>query len=75
MSVRRCCPSGLTLHTGQAAKRDDHVYHGNEAIILEPNGDELKVTLKADLAGSLSAARDSKRSPETGDLLGQIKLV
>jgi len=31
--------------------------------------------LKGDLAGMLSAARDSKRSPETGDLLVQIKLV
>ena len=46
-----------------------------EAILLEPNGDELKITLKGDLAGMLSAARDSKRSPETGDLLVQIKLV
>ncbi len=46
-----------------------------EAIILEPDGDELKITLKGDLAGMLSAARDSKRSPETGDLLVQIKLV
>ena len=46
-----------------------------EAIMLEPDGDELKITLKGDLAGMLSAARDSKRSPETGDLLVQIKLV
>jgi hypothetical protein len=35
----------------------------------------LKITLKGELAGMLSAARDSKRSPETGDLLLQIKLV
>lgn len=46
-----------------------------EAIILEPDGDGLKITLKGDLAGMLSAARDSKRSPDTGDLLVQIKLV
>ena len=46
-----------------------------EAILLEPDGDQLKITLKGDLAGMLSAARDSKRSPETGDLLLQIKLV
>jgi hypothetical protein len=46
-----------------------------EAILLEPDGDELKITLKGDLAGMLGAARDSKRSPETGDLLVQIKLV
>ena len=46
-----------------------------EAILLEPDGDQLKITLKGDLAGMLSAARDSKRSPDTGDLLVQIKLV
>ncbi len=46
-----------------------------ETILLEPNGDQLKITLTGDLAGMLSAARDSKRSPETGDLLLQIKLV
>ena len=46
-----------------------------EAILLEPDGDQLKITLKGDLAGILSAARDSKRSPDTGDLMVQIKLV
>ena len=46
-----------------------------EAIMLEPDGDRLRITLKGDLAGMLGAARDSKRSPETGDLLVQIKLV
>ena len=46
-----------------------------ETILLEPEGDKLKITLKGDLAGMLSAARDSKRSPDTGDLLVQIKLV
>jgi site-specific DNA recombinase len=45
------------------------------AIVLEPDGERLKITLKGDLAGMLSAARDSKRSPDTGDLLVQIKLV
>jgi hypothetical protein len=38
-------------------------------------GHELKIMLKADLAGMLNAARDSKRSPDTGDLLVQIRLV
>ena len=46
-----------------------------ETILLEPDGDQLKITLKGDLAGMLSAARDSKRSPDTGDLMVQIKLV
>ena len=36
---------------------------------------QLKITLKGDLAAMLGAARDSKRSPETGDLLVQIMLV
>ena len=31
-----------------------------EAIVLEPDGDKLKITLKGDLAGMLSAARDSE---------------
>jgi len=42
-----------------------------ESIVLEPDGDQLRITLKGDLAGMLSAARDSKRSPDTGDLLIQ----
>ena len=46
-----------------------------EAIVLGPDGDRLNITLKGDLAGMLSAARDSKRSPDTGDLMGQIKMV
>jgi hypothetical protein len=46
-----------------------------EAIVLEPDGERLNITLKGDLAGMLSAARDSKRSPDTGDLMVQIKLV
>jgi hypothetical protein len=46
-----------------------------ETIVLEPDGDQLKITLKGDLGGMLSAARDSKRSPDTGDLMVQIKLV
>ena len=46
-----------------------------EAIVLEPDSGRLKITLKGDLAGMLSAARDSKRSPDAGDLMVQIKLV
>ena len=46
-----------------------------EAILLEPDGERLKITLKGNLAGMLQAARDSKRSPDTGDLLVQIQLV
>jgi hypothetical protein len=46
-----------------------------EAILLEPDGEQLKITLKGALAGMLSASRDSKRSPDTGDLLVQIQMV
>jgi hypothetical protein len=46
-----------------------------EAILLEPDGDRLKITMKGAVAGMLSAARDSKRSPDTGDLLVQTNLV
>jgi site-specific DNA recombinase len=46
-----------------------------DGILLEPDGERLKITLKGDLAGMLSAARDTKRSPDTGDLMVQIKLV
>jgi site-specific DNA recombinase len=47
-----------------------------EAIVLEPDGERLKITLKGDLAGMLAAARDnSKRSPETGDLTLQVVMV
>jgi DNA invertase Pin-like site-specific DNA recombinase len=47
------------------------------SIVTLAEGDitHLHVGLKGDLAGMLSAARDSKRSPDTGDLLVQIKLV
>ena len=43
--------------------------------MLEPDGERLKIALKGDFAGMLNAARGSKRSPETGDLLVEIKLV
>ena len=46
-----------------------------EAILLEPDGEGLKITLKGNLAGMLTAAGGGKRSPETGDLLLQIQMV
>jgi hypothetical protein len=56
----------------RAPPRHSSTRRGHRA---EPDGDQLKITLKSDLAEMLSAARDSKRSPDTGDLLIQIKLV
>ncbi|AMY10830.1 hypothetical protein LuPra_04073 [Luteitalea pratensis] len=46
-----------------------------KSIHLEPDGGRLKITLVGELAGMLSAARDTKRSPDTGDLLVQIQWV
>ena len=34
-----------------------------------------ELALKGDLAGMLSAARDSKRSPDTGDLMDQMSFL
>ena len=58
-----------------AQQMDSTMFFAIEVILLEPEGEQLKNTLKGDLAGMLSAARDSKRSPDTGDLMVQIKLV
>jgi hypothetical protein len=40
-----------------------------KTILREPDGDQLKITLEGDLAGMLSALRNTKRAPDTGDLL------
>ena len=40
-----------------------------------PDHGELKIELKGNLAAMLGAAQNAKRSPDTGDLLVQIKLV
>jgi site-specific DNA recombinase len=46
-----------------------------EAIVLEPDGERLKITLKGDLAAMLGAPQNAKRSPETGDLSLQVVMV
>ena len=46
-----------------------------QAIILTPQGDKLGVELRGDLAAMLGAAQNAKRSPETGDLSLQVKVV
>ena len=46
-----------------------------ETILLEPDGDELKITLKGNLAAMLSAVQKTRRSPETGDLCVPMKVV
>jgi hypothetical protein len=68
------CPSPCARQTSHAGAREA-IRALIEAILLEPDGDQLKIVLKGNLAGMLSAARGSKRSPDTGDLMVQIKLV
>ena len=46
-----------------------------DAIILTPADGELRIELKGNLAAMLSAARNAKRSPETGDLSLQVEMV
>jgi len=46
-----------------------------DAIILMPNDGELRIELKGNLAAMLGAARNAKRSPETGDLSLQVEMV
>ena len=64
----------------QALEREDGRFAASEsirelieAIVLEPDGEALKVTLKGNLAGMLQAARNDKRSPDTGDLQSKYR--
>lgn len=83
-----CCTREWRISTGEgsglceAPEREDGRLGATtairgliEAILLEPEGEQLKITLKGRLAGMLSAARDNKRSPETGDILVQLQMV
>ena len=46
-----------------------------DAIVLTPAEDGLRIELKGNLAAMLGATVQSKRSPETGDLLLQVSMV
>jgi site-specific DNA recombinase len=46
-----------------------------EAIVLTPEKGQLRIELRGNLAAMLAATQQTKRSPDTGDLLVQIKLV
>jgi site-specific DNA recombinase len=45
-----------------------------ESIVLMPEG-QLRIELRGNLAAILTAAQQTKRSPETGDLLMPVQLV
>ena len=46
-----------------------------DSIVLTPEKGQLRIELRGNLAAMLTAARQTKRSPETGDLLVPVQLV
>jgi site-specific DNA recombinase len=46
-----------------------------DAIVLTPSQGELQIELKGNLAATLGAAQNAKRSPATGDLSLQVVMV
>jgi site-specific DNA recombinase len=46
-----------------------------EAIVLTSQDGQLRIELRGNLAAMLAAAQQTKRSPETGDLLVLVQLV
>ena len=65
-------PAGRGVH--RAARASAHP-SGDRSDPARARWRRVKIALKGDLAGMLSAARDSKRSPDTGDLMVQTMLV
>ncbi len=46
-----------------------------DSIVLSPEGGQLRIELRGNLAAMLTAAQTAKRSPETGDLSMPVQLV
>jgi DNA invertase Pin-like site-specific DNA recombinase len=46
-----------------------------ESIVLTPEEGQLRIELKGNLAAMLTVAQQTKRSPETGDLLVPVQMV
>ena len=46
-----------------------------DSIVLMPERGQLRIELRGKLAAMLTAAQQTKRSPETGDLLMPVQLV
>ena len=46
-----------------------------DSIVLIPEGGQLRIELRGNLAAMLTAAQTAKRSPETGDLSTPVQLV
>ncbi len=51
------------------------IRHLIDEVSLEPEGNQLRIVLKGNLAGMLRLAQENKRPSETDDLLDQIQLV
>jgi site-specific DNA recombinase len=46
-----------------------------DSIVLVPDDGQLRIELRGNLAAMLTAAQQTKRSPETGDLLVPVQMV
>jgi site-specific DNA recombinase len=46
-----------------------------ESIVLTPEEGQLRIELRGNLAAMLTVAQETKRSPETGDLLVPVQMV
>jgi hypothetical protein len=46
-----------------------------DSIVLTPENGQLRIELRGNLAAMLTAAQQTKRSPETGDLLVPVQMV
>jgi site-specific DNA recombinase len=46
-----------------------------DSIVLIPDEGQLRIELRGNLAAMLTAAQQTKRSPETGDLLMPVQMV
>jgi len=46
-----------------------------DSIVLTPANGQLRIELRGNLAAMLAVAQETKRSPETGDLLVPVQLV
>ena len=46
-----------------------------DAIVLMPQEGQLRIELRGNLAAMSTAAQETRKSPETGDLLMPVQLV
>ena len=61
-------PLGASAHPETRMEAAESLRGLIDAIVLTPDQGELRIELKGNLAAMLGAAKNAKRSPETGDL-------